>query len=178
MKFYGIDIQNKFFVQIVSTVVGLAHAGATDEGRIVYNLTDDHLYTASQSTWNKIVISTDIYSNGTKQLFLNYPLPANWTIDAAHNDRMLVLSQNGSFANGIYGSWTITGISTTGNHNHGGYTGLPYGRTIYAGKSDREGYGGEDNHLHSMSTAGNHQHTFDGAWRPAYVNGIKATYSV
>jgi hypothetical protein len=177
MKFYGIDAVSKFFVQKVSTVVGLTHNGLTDEGRILYNLTDDHLYVASQSSWVKISISTDIYDNGTKKLFLNYPLPSNWTIDTTHNDRMLILASNSSLVNTTGGTWTITGISTNGAHSHGGYTGLPYGSTVYAGKSDREGYGGEDNHLHSMSTAGDHQHTFDGTWRPAYTNGIIATYS-
>jgi hypothetical protein len=178
MKFYGIDSVSKFFIQKVSTVVGLTHRGLTDEGRIVYNLTDDHLYAASNTTWVKVSISDDIYDNGVKQLFLNYPLPANWTIDTTHNDRMVVLASSSSIVNTTGGTWTISGIVQNGSHSHSGRTGLPYGSTVYAGKSDISGRGAEDDHYHNMSTTGDHQHTFDGVWRPAYTNAIIATYSV
>jgi len=177
MKFYGIESMGKFFVHRISNILTHNHRGVIDEGRLVYNYSNERLYIGSESKWLKITTPTDIFETGTKILFALFPLPDNWTIDLTHNDRLLMLTTNTANINSTGGSWTIIGLQQSGNHNHGGKTGGPTSNIIFAGRSDISGTGGTTGHRHTISYAGYHQHTFDGTWRPKNLRMCVGVYN-
>ena len=176
MKFYGINSRGKFYVHRVIDIDNVIHRGNIDEGRLLYNIADKHLYAGSDIQWIKITTPYDIFLAGTKILFNSYPLPDNWTVDTTYNDSTIILTTDmgSTFTSG--GTWNITGIQASGEHDHGGRTGGPTSNSNYIGISDAYAYSVKTNHTHSISKDGEHQHEFDGSWRPAYILTVVATY--
>lgn len=175
MKFYGIRSLGKFWVQRVNNTNNEIHRGEIDEGRLLYDETDQHLYAGSESKWLRISTPYDIFSLGTKILFCSYPLPDTWNIDITNDDKtILTTNASGSvFTNS--GAWSISGLQSDGQHNHGYRTGGPTANSSQIGISDAYAYGVRTNHTHVITSDGDHQHFFDGTWRPAYIVSVVAT---
>ncbi len=58
MKFHGIEMRGKFWIHRVSNISSHPHGGATDEGRMVYDTTNDKFYIGSESGWVQIITQT------------------------------------------------------------------------------------------------------------------------
>ena len=106
-----------------------------------------------------------------------YPLPNYWNIDFGSNDIMPLISNDETMAGTYGGSWTISGVRSTGSHNHGGNTGTP-NNSIVIGASELYANVAGSNHTHSIQSDGIHSHTFDGSWRPKYTKFLVVRYDV
>ena len=177
MKFYGINSRGKFWVHRVDDIDSVTHNGAEDEGRLLYNRADEHLYAGSETEWIKITTRYDIFESGTKILFSSYPLPNNFTIDTTYDDRMVLTTSTPGDVFTSGGSWVITGMQANNGHTHGGRTGGPTNNSSLIGASDLYAYSSKTNHTHSITRDGEHQHTIDGTWRPSYIISVVATYT-
>lgn len=175
MKFYGVRSLGKLWIHRVDDVNNVVHNGEEDEGRLMYNRADDHLYAGSESKWLKITTPYDIFSVGTKILFQSYPLPTTWNIDVSYNDMTVITTKTAASVATNSGSWIISGIQQSGSHNHGYRTGGPTSNSSNIGISDAYAYGVRTNHTHTITSDGDHQHFSDGTWRPAYIISVVAT---
>lgn len=121
----------------------------------------------------------------TVMVFAQASPPAGWTLSTSLNDVMLRVVN--SAGGGTGGGWTITGatsaphqltIAEIPNHDHG-LTGADVLTNVGAGGNEA-GVGGSTILGVTFSAQGGnlaHAHglTFDGTWRPAYVNVILAS---
>lgn len=175
MKFYGIRSLGKLWLQRVNDINNETHRGDIDEGRLLYNKADEHLYAGSESRWLRISTPYDIFSLDTKVLFSSYPLPDTWNIDTTYDDMTVITTNLSGSVFTDSGSWTISGIQADGQHNHGARTGGPTANSSNIGRSDIYAYGVRTYHTHTVSSDGSHQHFHDGTWRPAYIVSVVAT---
>ena len=90
---------------------------------------------------------------------------------------MIVLTSTTASTFTSSGTWSISGLQSSGQHTHGGRTGGSTNDNNIIGVSDYYAYGNKTNHSHSITADGDHQHSFDGSWRPAYILSVVATYS-
>ncbi len=113
----------------------------------------------------------------TKMLFVQTAAPTGWVKDTDQNDRLLRVV-SGTPSSG--GSWTISGLTDSG-HTHGK-------GSIAAGNSPAHGTGrnsggiavAQQPHTHTITgTTASSTATIasTGAWRPLYLDVIKATKS-
>lgn len=177
MKFYGVKSRGKFWVHRIDDVNNETHNGEVDEGRFLYNRGDEHLYVGSESRWVRITTPYDVFQVGTKLLFNSYPLPTNWNVDLTYNDRTVITTSSSGSVWASGGSWTISGMQAGGSHRHGGRTGGPTANSSLIGASDLYAYSSQTNHTHSITADGEHQHTFDGTWRPAHKHFLVGVYT-
>ncbi|MHA2030690.1 MAG: hypothetical protein ACW99Q_14995 [Candidatus Kariarchaeaceae archaeon] len=162
-RFYEIEMRGKQWMHRVPDIDLYNHAGASEEGRVVYSESDGKLYVGSTVEWVLVTSSTDIFPSATKVLMGKFPLPTGWNIDVTIDDayavRMTITEAN---TGNTSGSWTISGISSEGQHKH---SMTISSNNVYLGKSDVSGFAAQSNHRHSMSNAGDHTHFHDGTWR-------------
>lgn len=108
----------------------------------------------------------------TSLLFPQASAPTGWTQDTAVNDRLMrVVSTAGG---GSGGSWTISGLSGTGAGTVSGFTDVPNAATgVNTGGSSAASDGHQHNISLPVSVTLSLSH--NGAWRPAYLDCIRAT---
>ena len=165
MKVYGtVNILGPFWPQKTSDISGVEWT-ATDEGRILYDADNDHLYYGSSSEWVKISDTDDLFSVQSTLIFAS-TLPTGWNIQDI-NDKVIMLTSNAITTGG---SWIITGMGNSGSHNHYtpaamGYATPQFNMKVRTGDLSTS----NKNHKHTLSSSGSHAHTFDGSWRPSNV---------
>lgn len=103
----------------------------------------------------------------TKLIFASYPLPAGWSLDSSANDKTIIIGNSGAGVGVTGGSWTISGFNSAGGHDH--ELGDSTSNIKYPQSTQANFYISRSEHKHSVSYEGNHNHTHNGAWRPAYV---------
>jgi hypothetical protein len=141
----------------------------------------------------------DAFPAGTKLLFGTAP-PVGWTrVDDATTNRSILTSKAADTPGATGGSWTISGLTLTGNtgstvltesqipsHTHPPGVGSGFITSNSSGNRDRTGTasfwsetagstgatGGGTGHTHTLSSGGV---SSDGAWRPAYQIWAPAT---
>lgn len=167
MKVYGtVNILGDFWPQKTSDISGVEWT-AIDEGRILYDADNDHLYYGSSSEWVKLSDIDDLFSIQTTLIFAS-TLPTGWNIQDI-DDKVIMLTNSTSLIGTDGGQWIITGIGNAGAHNH--YTPGSMGTaTPSEAVKLRNGsyYASKIQHKHTLSQE-NHSHTFDGSWRPSHV---------
>lgn len=177
MKFHKIDTRGKFWLPQETSKASVTHGGSVDEGRIFYSIAEDAIYYGDQDEWKLIARKEDVITDGTKVIMGTYPLPVYWNIDSSANSMVPLITNNTAEIGTGGGTWTISGLSTDGAHDHGGVTGAP-NNAIVIGSSDIYTSVARDNHTHTLQVDGLHSHTFDGAWRPKYRKYLLARYDV
>lgn len=176
MKYHSIEAQSKFYVQRVANIANVTHNGGSDKGRLLYCETNERLYKGENSAWRKLATLYDIIPQNTKVLMGAYPLPDGWNIitNQGLTDRIILLTNTISEVSTSGGSWTIDSMENAGSHRH--ITGYPT-TTISIGKSELVGYASSSIHRHYTDYSDEHQHTFDGTWRPPTVKYCVAIYT-
>jgi len=174
MKFHEIDVRGKFKLPIEPSVASVTHNGTEEQGRLFFSEAEDSIYYGDGSNWVLLTGKNDVFTYGTRVLMCKYPLPDNWNI-VTYDDFSILVVNNGGLVGSTAGSWTITGLSVEGAHNHDGITG-PSDDNDYVGKSELYGYVAPSTHRHSLSIDGLHTHTFNGAWKPKYKKFTIARY--
>lgn len=177
MKFYGLRCLGKVWLQRVDDVDDISHGGTVDEGRILYDESDERLYVANETEFKKITTPYDIFSAGTKVIFGSYPLPDGWTIDTSFEDRIIRTTNDSSEVGDIGGTWTIQGGLFDGLHDHNGRTGKPTDNTLTVGSSDLTYTTVTTTHTHEITADGLHTHSYGDTWRPYNAKLQVATYS-
>ena len=169
MKVYGtVNILGKFWPQRTSSIAEVAWT-AEDEGRILYDSDNYDLYYGSSSGWEELTGAEDLFTVGTQLIFASV-LPTGWNITTVWDDKAVILTSSTSQIGTKTGDWTLSGLSTTGGHNH--FTPESMGGALVnytKAQAGTRALAGAEGHKHTLPTAGNHTHTFDGNWRPARV---------
>jgi hypothetical protein len=170
-KYHEIKVLGKIWTQRVANINLVAHDGDIDKGRIVYSQHNDKLYYGTGTRWVRFNDKYAVIPQSTRLLFGRYPLPTGWNIIGSVDDYVLMLTSTEGDIGSTAGSWMITGIQSSGSHNHTGYLGPYTGGTEKVGDSDKYGSSAVQSHTHAiLGTAGIndglHFHTFDGNWRP------------
>jgi hypothetical protein len=176
MRFDKVKVQGKFWIEAGNHLTK-QHKTGIDEGRLLYDNVDQHLYFGANSDWSKVAGFNDVFATNTTTLFGNWPLPFGWNIITNKNDMCLILTSTGGSVGTIAGQWVITGIDTQGSHDHGGVSGSAIG-SVRVGDSSSSGRVQLVAHTHTISSDGLHTHGFIGAWRPAYVKFIEGRYTL
>lgn len=179
MDIYGrLNMRGKFWVQRATRITDLLWTAAA-VGRVVYSKEDDSMWFGGQTRWRQITHVSDLVNNGQKMVFMDYPLPDDWTIeDSGNSDRSILLTNNNTQIGDVGGSWTITGMNTQDTrHKH--YApdgiGLPTsGRSV--GRSEIYTSASNMSHRHYMNNDELHTHAFDGSWRPQHTLAIVGVY--
>lgn len=170
-KYHEIKVLGKIWAQRVANINNIVHAGDEDKARVVYSQHDDKLYYGTGTRWIRFNDKYAVIPQLTRLLFGRFPLPTGWNIVASMSDYALILTDIEGSIGSIDGNWVITGIQSSGGHDHGGYFGPYYGTTEKVGDSDKYGSSAVQNHTHKILGSagindGLHFHTFNGAWRP------------
>ena len=179
MRVDKIKIKGKVWVEKTSEAGSIVrHHGSVDEGRILYSSADEKLWFATDTLFMELSGRYAVVNSGTRMLLGSSPLPDNWNLNpnSVINEKIILLT-NDSDNVGDYnsGSWTITGMQTADAHDHDGV--LASSSKYSVGKSDISGYIPLYNHIHTITSDGVHQHTFNGTWRPAHYKMVEAEYS-
>ena len=176
MKVHGtVNILGNFWPQRTSNIAEVEWS-AEDEGRILYDSDNDDLYYGSSLGWVELTGSSDLFIAGTTLVFAS-TLPTGWNIGTDMDDKVMVLTNSTSQIGTFGGQWVITGLNSTGSHNH--YT--PGSMSTYIGgsvdaKTGTRSVVAAQTHKHTLPTKGSHIHTFDGNWRPARVKFAVGIY--
>ena len=176
MKVHGtVNLLGKFWPQRTSAISEVEWS-AEDEGRILYDSDNYDLYYGTSSGWEELTGAEDLFIVGTQMIFAS-TLPTGWNITTVWDDKAVMLTSSTSQIGLKTGDWILSGLSTTGGHNH--FTpelmgGAPSHYT-YAQAGTRA-LAAAVGHKHTLPTAGNHTHTFDGNWRPARVKFAVGIY--
>jgi len=175
LKIYGtVNILGKFWPQRTSDIVDVVWT-ANDEGRILYDLDNNHFYYGTSSKWQKISDIDDLFSIGTNLIFASV-LPTGWNIKDV-DDKVIMLTDYSNQIGDIGGSWIITGGSSAGNHKHFTTAGLGLSDTnVNAKVRTGDNKMANKSHKHTFTNTGNHSHTFDGSWRPSSVKLAVGVY--
>jgi len=173
MDYHRINTQGKIWIQRVDDV----DVVAVDEGGLLYSRSNDEIYIGTSTEWLSLSTKYSVLTAGSKLLFGSYPIPTGWNI-TSYNDVIVHLTDTSGSVGSLAGAWKITGFGSGGSHDHGGNTSTP--DNIYASWGDNN----PDYvlniptcstfHGHTISSVGNHSHTFDGAWRPRSVKFCEA----
>ena len=102
----------------------------------------------------------------TKMVFVSYPLPMGWVLDTTANDKTLIIQNSSTGIGDSAGSWNISGFNAAGGHSHS--LGTSNYNIRYPQSTQASFYIARAEHKHSVSSEGNHTHTQDGTWRPAF----------
>lgn len=180
MEIYGrLDMRGKFWVQRATRITDLLWTAAA-VSRVVYSKTDDSMWFGGQTKWRQITNVTDLINGGQKMVFMDWPLPVDWTLETSDvNDRAILLVNNNTQIGDKGGSWTISGMNsqdTKHSHYAPGGVGLPT-TSRAVGASEIYSRSSNLSHRHYIGNDANHSHSFDGAWRPAHTKAIVGTYS-
>ena len=180
MDFHKIKNQGNFWIQRVSDISVINHT-ASDEGRFVYSMSDDSVYVGTSTEFLKLSVEYSLISSGAKMLFGSYPLPVGWNITnfSSDFDAVVSITNVSNDINKIGGTWTITGMNDSSDHDHTGYT--DYSDEVYESRWHWDDppfdfSGSAAVHRHSILSDGVHSHTFDGNWRPYYIYFAEGTY--
>jgi len=176
MRYDKVELQGKFWIQRVSTAAGTKHKSVIDEGRLVYDTGDEHLYFGGLTDWKKVAGQYDVFTALTTTLFGKWPLPLGWNI-VSKDDVMIHVTSSSALVNSYEGGWTITGIDTQGSHDHGGWTGTGIGSFRIGDSNAKSKRAPLIAHLHSIPPDGLHTHGFTPTWRPAYIKFVEGVLS-
>lgn len=170
-KYHELKVLGKIWVQRVANVNNVIHSGAIDKGRVLYSQHNGRLYYGTGVGWRKFNKKYNVIPQSTRLLFGKFPLPPGWNIVAGIEDYALLLTDTEGDIATTGGSWIITGIQGSGEHNHTGYLGPFTGGTEKVGDSDKYGSSAVQSHTHKILSEvgvndGLHFHIFDGTWRP------------
>lgn len=115
---------------------------------------DDHLRLLKTVLKNSFpgLTAGPLIPSGTKMLFVQAAVPAGWTIDATHDDKVLRI--NDTEGGGTGGNWTFSGASMGGPSA----TGTVEGGGVAEVASE--------SHTHPLINT---------SWRPAYVDAVIGT---
>lgn len=119
----------------------------------------------SDNEWEEIG-----FQSGCSMLFKGTVVQPGWTLDATHNDRVIRVVNTATAGTG--GAWTITGMQNVAavNLSNSFETGPALGDPSNSAAGTLNP-GGVHHHSVTVSfTVPAHAHTFDGNWRPAYLN--------
>ena len=176
MKFHTVNAQGKFWTQRVTDKDTTHHKNVIDEGRIIYSQLDGKLYYGQESDWTIVMGENDFITTGTTMMFGYVPLPDGWNINLQKNDITVMITLDSDDIGQNSGSWTISGIQTSGDHNHSGETSIE-DETIKLGESDiRAPFASWPSHTHTIPSDGTHIHGFNINWRPSYIKFLEATF--
>lgn len=168
MKVYGMDIKGKLWIQRISKI-SYNPWTPSDISRIVYDDDADNIYFAANTEWIRPQSTSDLFNPLQEIIFASTPLPPGWNIKLGVADRMIFVTDNPDLASLTGGSWTISGMNSSGSHNHFAPLGVGYASiTGPRGLSDITGWFPVIEHTHNISAGGTHSHAFDGSWRPQY----------
>lgn len=176
MRYDKVKIQGRFWIE-TGNHLSKQHKTSIDEGRLLYDTVDQHLYFGAYSDWSKVAGFNDVFTTYTTMLFGNWPLPLGWNLKTDKNDMCVILTSTGGEVGTQAGQWVITGIDTQGSHDHGGVSGSAIGG-VRVGDSSSSGRVQLIAHTHTIQSDGLHDHGFTGSWRPAYVKFIEGIYSL
>jgi len=177
-RFFEIDLEGRHWLHRVSDADIHEHEGEIDEGRVIYSEADERVYVGDTTEWKLLTTEYDILPAGTKLLMGAFPLPDGWFIDISLDQIIALITDTESEIGTSGGSWTITGLSEAGAHNHGGGTSQEPRSQILVGLGDWVGaYSSDDRHSHSLDTQGGHFHNFGNGWRPSFDTYCIATYA-
>lgn len=177
MKFHKIDTRGKIWIPNERKLADVPHNGSVDEGRIFYTKIEDAVYYGDRDEWQKIARQEDVITDQSKMIMGSYPIPNYWNIDTGSNDLIPIISDTESEAGNYGGNWYISGFDDQGSHDHTGITGLPNYATVL-GASEIYTTVARDNHRHTITVDGLHNHTFNGSWRPRYKKYFIVRYDV
>lgn len=133
------------------------------------------------------VINTVVqFLPGVKHLFPQAAVPVGWVLDTDVNDALIRV--NATTGAGTGGSWTISGLTIASHvlvisempvHNH--QYRRPNDPSTLASGDGRSGNVtvSENQTTTNAGSGGGHAHgvTFDGAWRPKYLDTVKGSIS-
>lgn len=166
---------------------GSDYTASTFRTNIGATATGASLFTAANAAAARTALGVDAaFANTVSQLFGGPSAPSGWTQDTSKNDKVLrVVSGTGG---GSGGAWTISGgtvgshtltIGEIPQHTHdldkalvgtaGGTVNIPLTWATGSQTVTSSVTGGGAGHTHPLS--------FDGTWRPAYIDVIWCTHN-
>lgn len=172
MDFYRLNNQGRFWIQRVDDINLIGHSAA-DERRLVYSRSDERVYIGTSTEWRILAIEYSVMGAGVKMLFGSYPLPVGWNIKA-HNDMMVIVTNDSNLIGNEEGSWMITGMADSQSHDHSGWT--AYATASVGIKRYRPPYNltiPVPAHRHTIVSDGIHTHSFNASWRPEFINFVE-----
>lgn len=174
MRFDKIEVIGKLWLQSVSDKDTEKHRGPKDEGRLIYAQSQRKIYFGDDSDWQLFTTAYDVIDKTSKMLLGSFPLPDGWNIQTDKNDVVVHVTPTSGSVGDTEGTWVITGTDEQGSHNDH-ILSVPTLNNLLGGSEIYTSVGRYD-HSHTIIVDGLHDHTFDGTWRPAYVNFCEAEY--
>ena len=177
-KYHEINIKGKHWLHRIADKDTYTHEGTVDKARMIYSEDDESIYIGSGVAWAKLATAYDVLGQNSKVLMGTFPLPTGWNIDTTDDDIMILFTSTEENIDTVPspGGWYLAGLEEAGLHNHAGRTKGPQNGTIVIGKSELYLDVGDDRHNHNITYDGQHGHSFDNTWRPAYIKYCVAEY--